>query len=56
MSERFGAELAQLQDSFMRLSKADPREAIALVLRFTVAPPASVRSRRALSRVRLQSN
>jgi molybdopterin/thiamine biosynthesis adenylyltransferase len=56
LSERFGGELAQMQDHFMRLSETNPHEAIVLVLRFTAAPPASVMSRRTLSRVRLQSN
>ncbi|WP_319455370.1 MULTISPECIES: Rv1355c family protein [unclassified Mycobacterium] len=54
LSERFADELGQLQGDFVRLTGIDPEEAIVLVLRFTAAPPASVPSRRTLSRVRVQ--
>jgi len=56
LSEPFADELGQLQGDFVRLLGIDPEEAIVLVLRFTAAPPASVPSRRSLSRVRLQQH
>jgi hypothetical protein len=56
VSPRFGHELARLQDDFARLIGSDPGEALVLSLRFSVAPPPSVLSRRSASRVRLRSN
>jgi molybdopterin/thiamine biosynthesis adenylyltransferase len=52
LSAGFAEELGQLQSDFLRLTLCDPEESIVLVLRFTTAPPASVRSRRSLSRLR----
>lgn len=54
LSAGFADELGRLQDDFVRLTATDPGESIVLVLRFTTAPPASVASRRSLSRVRSQ--
>jgi molybdopterin/thiamine biosynthesis adenylyltransferase len=54
LSAGFASELEQLQSDFVRLTATDPEESIVLVLRFTTAPPASVPSRRSLSRVRSQ--
>ncbi|MGO8936895.1 MAG: Rv1355c family protein [Mycobacterium sp.] len=54
LSAGFSSELGQLQSDFVRLTATHPEESIALVLRFTTAPPASVPSRRSLSRVRSQ--
>ena len=54
LSAGFACELGQLQSDFVRLTATDPEESIVLVLRFTTAPPASVPSRRSLSRVRSQ--
>lgn len=54
LSAGFAGELARLQDDFVRLTATDPEESIALVLRLTTAPPASVPSRRSLSRVHSQ--
>jgi molybdopterin/thiamine biosynthesis adenylyltransferase len=56
LSAGFADELGQLQNHFVRLTGTDPEEAIVLVLRLTAAPPASVPSRRSLSRVRSQRN
>ncbi len=42
----FTGELRSLQYTFRKLIGAEPQEAQALVLRFTEAPPPSVRSRR----------
>lgn len=55
LSARFAGELARLQDDFVRLTPTDPEESIVLVLRLTTAPPASVVSRRSLSRLRTVS-
>jgi molybdopterin/thiamine biosynthesis adenylyltransferase len=55
LSPDFADELAQLQRDFSRLAHASPDESVVLVLRLTSAPPASVRSRRTLDRVRLRS-
>ena len=52
LSAGFADELGQLQSDFARLTATDPEESIVLALRFTTAPPASVPSRRSLSRVR----
>lgn len=53
LSAPFAAELGQLQSEFAALTKLDESaESIALVLRLTVAPPASLPSRRSISRVR----
>ncbi len=54
LSAGFAGELGQLQRDFVRLTATDPGESVVLVLRFTTAPPASVPSRRSLSRVRSQ--
>jgi molybdopterin/thiamine biosynthesis adenylyltransferase len=54
LSAGFAGELGQLQSDFVRLTATDPEESIVLVMRFTTAPPASVPSRRSLSRVRSQ--
>lgn len=54
LSADFAGELERLQDDFVRLTATDPDESIVLVLRLTTAPPASVSSRRSLSRVRSQ--
>jgi hypothetical protein len=54
LSAGFAGELEQLQSDFVRLTATDPEESVVLVLRFTTAPPASVPSRRSLSRVRSQ--
>jgi hypothetical protein len=54
LSTGFASELAQLQSDFVHLTAIDPEESIVLVLRFTTAPPASVPSRRTLTRVRSQ--
>ncbi|MCW2661775.1 MAG: hypothetical protein JWP83_2927 [Mycobacterium sp.] len=54
LSAGFVGELEQLQSDFVRLTATDPEESIVLVMRFTIAPPASVPSRRSLSRVRSQ--
>jgi molybdopterin/thiamine biosynthesis adenylyltransferase len=56
LSSSFADELGQLQSDFVRLVATDSGEAIVLVLRFTAAPPASVSSRRSLSRVHVQRN
>ncbi|MDM4142024.1 MULTISPECIES: Rv1355c family protein [Mycobacterium] len=54
LSAGFADELARLQDDFVRLTSTAPDESIVLALRLTAAPPASVSSRRSLSRVRFQ--
>jgi molybdopterin/thiamine biosynthesis adenylyltransferase len=54
LSAGFAGELEQLQSDFVRLTATEPEESIVLVLRLTSAPPASVLSRRSLSRVRSQ--
>ena len=54
LSTGFSGELGQLQRDFVHLTAIDPEESIVLVLRFTTAPPASLPSRRSLSRVRSQ--
>jgi molybdopterin/thiamine biosynthesis adenylyltransferase len=54
LSATFADELRQQKSDFARLSAIHPEESIVLVLRFTAAPPASVPSRRSLSRVRSQ--
>ncbi|MHA3022879.1 Rv1355c family protein [Mycobacterium sp. BMJ-28] len=48
LSPSFTGELRSLQYTFRKLIGAEPLEAQALVLRFTEAPPPSVRSRRQL--------
>lgn len=55
LSTGFAGELGQLQSDFVHLTAIDPEESIVLVLRFTTAPPASVPSRRSLSRVGSQN-
>lgn len=52
LSAPFATELAQLQSEFNTLTHLQPGESIALVLRLAVAPPASLSSRRSISRVR----
>jgi molybdopterin/thiamine biosynthesis adenylyltransferase len=56
LSPNFAGDLEQLQRDFGRLAGTAPDESAVLVLRLTSAPPASVRSRRALDRVRLVSD
>jgi molybdopterin/thiamine biosynthesis adenylyltransferase len=56
LSPDFADELDQLQQEFGDLTHASSDESVALVLRLTSAPPASVRSRRAVDRVRLLSD
>jgi len=51
LSPTFADELEQLQGEFRRLARIPDEESIALILRFSIAPPASVRSRRSLDRV-----
>ncbi|MGH3580812.1 MAG: Rv1355c family protein, partial [Mycobacterium sp.] len=46
LTPTFPGELRSLQYTFRKLIGAGPQEAQALVLRFTQAPPPSVRSRR----------
>jgi hypothetical protein len=46
VSEPFAAPLARLREAFGELSDCRPCDALILVLRFTEAPPTSVRSRR----------
>jgi molybdopterin/thiamine biosynthesis adenylyltransferase len=53
LSTTFADQLAQLQREFRRLADVPDEESIALVLRFAVGPPASVKSRRSTDRVRL---
>jgi molybdopterin/thiamine biosynthesis adenylyltransferase len=54
LSPQFAKELTQLQHDFRRLAGVPTEESIVLVLRFAVAPPASVQSRRSLDRVNLR--
>lgn len=56
MSPAFAGELHQQQSDFVRLAATRPDESIVLILRFTAAPPASVASRRSLSRVESPRN
>lgn len=56
LSSSFADELGQLQSAFVHLAEVDADEAIVLVLRFTDAPPASMSSRRSLSRVHIARN
>lgn len=56
MSAAFADELRRQQSDFERLTATHPEESIVLILRFTAAPPASVSSRRSLSRVHLRRN
>lgn len=51
LSAPFAAELGELQREFNALMGLQPDESIALVLRLAVAPPASIPSRRSISRV-----
>lgn len=53
LSPAFVDELAVLQEQFRALAGTSAGEATAIVLRFTVAAPVPVRSRRNLDRVRL---
>ncbi|OBH04122.1 hypothetical protein A5696_05520 [Mycobacterium sp. E2699] len=55
LSPRFADQLTQLQHDFRDLADIPPDESIVLVLRLTVAPPASVPSRRSFDRVRMLS-
>ncbi|MEN4464396.1 Rv1355c family protein [Mycolicibacterium conceptionense] len=52
LSAPFATELAELQSEFNILTNLGPDESIALILRLAVAPPASLPSRRNISRVR----
>ena len=54
LSAAFADELEQQQSDFEHFAATQPDESIVLVLRFTDAPPASVPSRRSLSRIRSQ--
>ncbi|OBK46613.1 Rv1355c family protein [Mycobacterium sp. 1081908.1] len=56
LSFSFADELGQLQSAFADLAGTDSGEAIVLVLRFTSGPPASMSSRRSLSRVHTRRN
>jgi molybdopterin/thiamine biosynthesis adenylyltransferase len=56
LSPDFADELIRLHRDFMQLTGTDPGDAIVLALRFSEAPPASVISRRSVSRVRLRHN
>jgi molybdopterin/thiamine biosynthesis adenylyltransferase len=51
LSAPFAAELGQLQREFNTLIDLRPEDSIALVLRLAVAPPASLPSRRSISRI-----
>ncbi len=53
LSTAFADQLAQLQREFRRLADVPTEESIVLVLRFAVGPPASVKSRRSIDRIRL---
>jgi molybdopterin/thiamine biosynthesis adenylyltransferase len=53
LSTAFAEQLTQLQIEFRRLAGVPAEESIALVLRFAAGPPASVKSRRSIDRVRL---
>lgn len=52
LSAPFAAELGELQSEFNALTRLQAGESVALVLRLAVAPPASLPSRRSISRVR----
>lgn len=52
LSAPFAAELGQLQREFATLTQLASDESITLILRLTVAPPASLPSRRSAGRVR----
>lgn len=52
LSAPFAAELAELQSEFNALTQLRAGDSIALVLRLAVAPPASLPSRRSISRIR----
>lgn len=52
LSAPFAAELGQLQGEFNALADLKPDQSIALILRLAVAPPASLPSRRSISRMR----
>ncbi|MBU8807998.1 Rv1355c family protein [Mycolicibacterium goodii] len=52
LSAPFASELGRLQSEFNALAQLQPGESVALILRLTVAPPASLPSRRSISRVR----
>ncbi|MFV8161075.1 Rv1355c family protein [Mycobacterium sp. 134] len=52
LSAPFAAELGELQGKFNALTGLQPGDSVALVLRMTVAPPASLPSRRSVTRVR----
>jgi molybdopterin/thiamine biosynthesis adenylyltransferase len=54
VSTAFGDELSALQEEFGRLVGTGPGDAVALVLRFAVSEPASVRSLRDFGRVNLR--
>lgn len=56
LSPQFSDELIRLHSDFMQLTATDPTDSIVLVLRFCVAPPASVVSRRSASRVHIRRN
>ncbi|MCV7286097.1 Rv1355c family protein [Mycolicibacterium wolinskyi] len=51
LSTTFAAELGELQSEFNDLTKLQPGESIALILRLAVAPPASLPSRRNITRI-----
>lgn len=52
LSEPFATELGELQRQFNSLTQLQPAESVALILRLAATPPASLASRRSLSRVR----
>jgi molybdopterin/thiamine biosynthesis adenylyltransferase len=54
VSTDFGKELSALQEEFGRLVGIGPEDAVALVLRFAVSEPATVRSLRDFGRVNLR--
>jgi hypothetical protein len=54
VSTAFGSELSALQEEFGRLIGIGPGDAVALVLRFAVSEPATVRSLRDFGRVNLR--
>jgi molybdopterin/thiamine biosynthesis adenylyltransferase len=53
LSPQFADQLRQLQRDFRRLADIPAGDSVVLILRFAYGPPASVRSRRSLDRVRL---
>jgi molybdopterin/thiamine biosynthesis adenylyltransferase len=53
LSTSFAEELSELKKEFHQLVRTPPGEHLVLVMRLTVATPASVRSRRNIGRVRL---